>query len=483
MGKIVTKSVDMNANILYLKNEIVADTSKTQARIEFRNMAYGTITAVKFEVQGYNAFGDVIQIAGKPTFDIVAQDLVISPKKYAKLDSVLPSKDIRKLDLKLKQVCYANGKIVNVQPEEIVTYELEELDGAKGQLEYEAKNILEKKTAEAKCFPKRYGRDWICICGYLNKNTDAICKKCGCKQVDVFETCTEEAVSENIKWKKEQAAKRETEERIRKEEEKRRLEEQRIKQELVTRQKKKKNLIIIATVGIIIAISGSVIGINTYKNKYCLSNDELQKYTVAQENYESIKEFSDRLENKLNDAYYQYDTVTAEEKEKILNNNQYIKLRSLYLGSGDLYSKLQSQYPEKYKVLYENLAYLMKKNIICTAACDKYSYEGNNSLAESFQKTKNTLENEINRIEEYMEKTAINTEKVEFQPVPSVKWEPLTDGTTVGIVYFDDGQIRYIGEYKNDKAEGYGILWEETENGKEIKHEGQFKDGRFVGEE
>ena len=43
MGKIVTKSVDMNANILYLKHEIVADTSKTQARIEFRNMAYGTI--------------------------------------------------------------------------------------------------------------------------------------------------------------------------------------------------------------------------------------------------------------------------------------------------------------------------------------------------------------------------------------------------------------------------------------------------------
>lgn len=198
----------MNANILYLKHEIVADTSKTQARIEFRNMAYGTITAVKFEAKGYNAFGDVIQIAGKPTFDIVAQDLNIAPKKYAKLDSVLPSCDIRKLDLKLKQVCYANGKIVNVQPEEIVTYEIEEIDGAKGQPEYEVKDILEKKTAEAKCFPKRHGRDWICVCGYLNKNTDAICKKCGCKQVELFETCTEEAVSENIKWKKEQAAKR-----------------------------------------------------------------------------------------------------------------------------------------------------------------------------------------------------------------------------------------------------------------------------------
>lgn len=233
MGKIVTKSVDMNANILYLKHEIVADTSKTQARIEFRNMAYGTITAVKFEAKGYNAFGDVIQIAGKPTFDIVAQDLNIAPKKYAKLDSVLPSKDIRKLDLKLKQVCYANGKIVNVQPEEIVTYEIEDIDEnweKLNQQEREARTVLKRRLDEAVCFSKPYGRNWICICGYLNRNTDTICKCCGCREVEMLEEYSEKRVTEKVEEKRRKAAaeqaKREAEQIKFEAEQKRQREEQ-----------------------------------------------------------------------------------------------------------------------------------------------------------------------------------------------------------------------------------------------------------------
>ena len=233
MGKIVTKSVDMNANILYLKHEIVADTSKTQARIEFRNMAYGTITAVKFEAKGYNAFGDVIQIVGKPAFDIVAQDLVIAPKKYAKLDSVLPSKDIRKLDLKLKQVCYANGKIVNVQPEEIVTYEIEEIDENREKLnqqEREARTVLKRRLDEAVCFSKPYGRNWICICGYLNRNTDTICKCCGCREVEMLEEYSEKRVTEKVEEKRRKAAaeqaKREAEQIKFEAEQKRQREEQ-----------------------------------------------------------------------------------------------------------------------------------------------------------------------------------------------------------------------------------------------------------------
>lgn len=207
MGKIVAKSVDMNANILYLKHEIVADTSKTQAKIEFRSMAYGTINAVKFEAKGYNAFGDVIQIAGKTTFDIVAQDLVIAPKKYAKIESVLPSRDIRKLDLKLKQVCYANGRIVNTLPENNVTYQFESLDDrvALDQQEKQERVIIRRRLDEAICLSKRYGRNWICICGYLNKNTDAICKNCGCKEVEMLEEFSKEAVDERIETNRRKA--------------------------------------------------------------------------------------------------------------------------------------------------------------------------------------------------------------------------------------------------------------------------------------
>lgn len=479
MGKIVTKSVDMNANILYLKHEIVADTNKTQAKIEFRNMAYGTITAVKFETHGYNAFGDVIQIAGKPTFDIVAQDLVIAPKRYAKLDSILPSKDIRKLDLKLKQVCYANGRIVDVQPEEIVTYEIEELDGTKGQPEYEAKDILEKKIAEARCFPKRHGRDWICVCGYLNKNTDAICKKCGCKQVDVFETCTEEAVAEAIKARKEQERRKRAEEEARLETERIQWEEEQQKKLEQEERRKNKNFLIVG--GSIIGICLVVILVGLlYRGKYGLSKEDQQKYEVAQQNYKDIKlfclglmgDYIDKAENYLNKT----DVDINERKQ------EYIESRDLYLESAGVYGLIDNKYPEKYQDLYRNLANLRRREIVCYVDIMSGQYTNNTSAQYSWD-DKNAIEDEIQHLERYLDKDALNPNKIEYNVIPLVDVNSYTVERKMGITFFDDGQIRYIGEYENDLANGYGVLWGKTENGREIKYEGQFKDGRFVGEE
>lgn len=337
MGKIVTKSVDMNANILYLKHEIVADTSKTQARIEFRNMAYGTITAVKFEARGYNAFGDVIQIAGKPTFDIVAQDLVVVPKKYAKLDSVLPSKDIRKLDLKLKQVCYANGKIVNVQPEEIVTYEIEELDGNGSLEEREKREFLEKKTTEAICFPKRHGRNWVCICAYLNKNTDAICRQCGCRQVEIFEYYTEENIKAKIDERNKRAAAEEARrkaEQIKFEAEQKRQREEKERQEAEQRAKKaKRNKIIAGVVGVaaICGIAGYFVNekVIVPNNKYnhAISRMKLGQYQEASYEFSALGNYKD-ASDKANEAAYKNAC-------KLLDEKSYDEAKSAFEALGD----------------------------------------------------------------------------------------------------------------------------------------------------
>lgn len=337
MGKIVTKSVDMNANILYLKHEIVADTSKTQARIEFKNMAYGTITAVKFEVKGYNAFGDVIQIAGKPTFDIVAQDLVIAPKKYAKLDSVLPSKDIRKLDLKLKQVCYANGKIVNVQPEEIVTYEIEELDGNGSLEEREKRELLEKKTTAAICFPKRYGRNWVCICAYLNKNTDAICRQCGCRQVEIFEYYTEENIKAKIDERNKRAAAEEARrkaEQIKFEAEQKRQREERERQEAEQRAKAAKRGKFIAGVVGVVTICGvtgflvnEMVIIPKDKYNHAVSMMESEMYQEAALEFSELGSYKDASE-KANEANY-------ENACKLLNEKSYEEAKNAFKELGD----------------------------------------------------------------------------------------------------------------------------------------------------
>lgn len=340
MGKIVTKSVDMNANILYLKHEIVADTSKTQARIEFRNMAYGTITAVKFEAKGYNAFGDVIQIAGKPTFDIVAQDLNIAPKKYAKLDSVLPSKDIRKLDLKLKQVCYANGKIVNVQPEEIVTYEIEEIDENREKLnqqEREARTVLKRRLDEAVCFSKPYGRNWICICGYLNRNTDTICKCCGCREVEMLEEYSEKRVTEKVEEKRRKAAaeqaKREAEQIKFEAEQKRQREEQERREAEERAKAAKRGKIIAGVVGAvtICGVTGFLVNemVIIPKDKYnhAVSMMESEMYQEAALEFSELGSYKDASE-KANEANY-------ENACKLLNEKSYEEAKNAFKELGD----------------------------------------------------------------------------------------------------------------------------------------------------
>lgn len=330
----------MNANILYLKYEIVADTSKTQARIEFRNMAYGTITAVKFEAKGYNAFGDVIQIAGKPTFDIVAQDLVIAPKKYAKLDSVLPSKDIRKLDLKLKQVCYANGKIVNVQPEEIVTYEIEELDENREKLnqqEREERTVLKRRLDEAVCFSKHYGRNWICICGYLNRNTDAICKYCGCREVEMLEEYSKESVAEKVEEKRRKAAveeaKRKAEQIKFEAEQKRQMEEQERQEAEQKRKRAKQNKIIAGIAGIVVVCSVAGYFVNEKvivpNNKYnhAVSRMELGQYQEASYEFSALGNYKD-ASDKAKEATYKNAC-------KLLDEKSYDEAKSAFEALGD----------------------------------------------------------------------------------------------------------------------------------------------------
>ena len=324
MGKIVTKSVDLNANILYLKHEIVADTNKTQARIEFRNMAYGTITAVKFEAQGYNAFGDVIQIAGKPTFDIVAQDLVIAPKRYTKLDSVLPSQDIRKLDLKLKQVCYANGRIVDAQTENIITYQIESIDenpGTLNQQEKEERAILKRRLDEAVCFSKHHGRNWVCICGYLNKNTDATCRYCGCKEIEMLEEYSKESIDEKIEIKKRRAAAEQAKrkaEQIKFEAEQRRQKEEQERQEAERRAKRaKRNKTIAGIVGIV-----SVCGIGGYfvNEKVIIPNN---KYNHAIESM-NAGQYENAISELKELGEYKDASKKIDEARKAVLENKYV---------------------------------------------------------------------------------------------------------------------------------------------------------------
>lgn len=483
MGKIVTKSVDMNANILYLKNEIVADTSKTQARIEFRNMAYGTITAVKFEAKGYNVFGDEIQIDGKPTFDIVVQDLAIAPKKYAKIESILPSRDIRKLDLKLKQVYYANGKIIDALPEDNVTYQVEELNGEKGQQEKEAKAFLEKKNIEAICFPKKYGRKWICICGYLNNNTDVTCKNCGCRQVDVFETCTEDAVYDTLRIQHEQ-------EKVRQEQEKARLEAERVKREeeqqkqAEQEKKRKKKVFLMRSSGIIAICLVVIAGVLMYRNKYGLSKEESLVYEIAESNYKKIEDFCLVLGLEFSDkcnGYYDNDYNRRRDRSNDAEKDKdFLYSRGIYEASSLLYELILDQYPEKYRPIYADLVKTHIGEIFNDIDIEETLYVKNMS-ASSYIDKGDEIDETIDSLEKYMKKTVLNPANVDYT-LPSMPDADYSNvyGISLGIIYYDDGNIMYIGEMGDGKADGFGEAWYSSEDGNRFMHKGVFKKGTYV---
>ena len=50
----------------WISCQVLTEAGKAKANISFENHGFEKITAVKFNAKGYNLFGDVVNIFGKP---------------------------------------------------------------------------------------------------------------------------------------------------------------------------------------------------------------------------------------------------------------------------------------------------------------------------------------------------------------------------------------------------------------------------------
>lgn len=219
---------------------------------------------------------------------------------------------------------------------------------------------MEEKYEKAICFPKRNENTWVCICGYINKNTETICKCCGNKQTTIFEGYTKEVVSERIRIEK-----------IKKEEEeKRELEEiRRIAQE--NARKRKKNRILICCMAGAFSVM-TIVAFGVYKNKYGMNKEELRQYNIAKENYDYLTSFlegifldyydlvGDHSSLFTNGEFIRY-SYNLEEAEK---DSEYIHARGLYLSASLMFDMIADQFPEKYQNVYSELARLKKAAVV-----------------------------------------------------------------------------------------------------------------------
>lgn len=185
-------SIDVNAHIDNIKYTISADNDSAKVSISFANVGYGVITAVKLLARGYNSFGDVVQIDGRPDFYVIIQDIHVGENGEAfNLQVPLPSSDIRKLDLTEYQICYEDGRVQTYGGKNIKDISLMQYSGCGSEKEF-LDAIQDKYGTGVMYIPQELDCGWVCGCGRYNSLESTRCSKCKNQKSDIFLLCDPE---------------------------------------------------------------------------------------------------------------------------------------------------------------------------------------------------------------------------------------------------------------------------------------------------
>lgn len=478
--KIKKMTVDLNAYISDLECVINTSNNKKQLSFSFKNRNYGIIAAIRLSCVAYDSFGDRIQFDGKEFLEIKKADLQIEPLKSASFtvdvdDYKADNYDVKKVEVSVKQLVYVNGEKLIPKEPRIVEYEVEVLSSSwsiEDHFEKDALSIMEEKNNEAICFPKIHPEGWICVCGILNSESENNCTGCGDSKQRVFSQFDKDLIKAEIE-------KREKEER---EEAERRVKQQETEQE----KKRKKKMIAISAVilAIVIGVAYAVTKNVAYNKKYGLSEEEKIQYNIAKSNYVKIYYFVLGLGNDFNSVARKYSdddySYFHERKSRMRDaekDEDYLYARGIYLAAPLLYDLIEDQYPEKYRSIYVQLVKLRKSDVYNDILVAEKLYVENGTITNQLD-TREKIDKAIDSMETYMNKEILNPAEVEIanthMPTPDYS---KVYGINLGILYYEDGSIRYVGEVSNGKANGYGECWYSLSDGGGTCCEGIFEDG------
>lgn len=256
-----SRTIDINAHISNLTCDINVQDGTVTALIGFDNLAYGTITAIKFDAVGYNSFGDVVTIDGKEKFFLIIQDISVGKNETAEnLKAVLPNADVRRLVLEESQICFADGSVVTYEGKQEFTFEFEEFDSEQPE-EKEEREAVENKFGRGFIYkPQNYTNGWICGCGCFNKLGGNQCISCGAVKEEAFSVCSSDTLKELVgKY------------RIAEEERKAAAQKEKEQKEKEQKQKKIKigiGGVIAAILAVFIGYSSMMSGRTTYPSEY-----------------------------------------------------------------------------------------------------------------------------------------------------------------------------------------------------------------------
>lgn len=298
---ILNNQVNISSPVHVSSWEIKKDADKLVLFVDFINVSQKIISAVMFSATGFNSFGDRVQVNSADLFDVIGQDLCIKPNECGKVYATLQDGAIRKVEVRVKKVCFFDGTILDDIPENWV-------DTNQKTLESIHIECAKKDNLESKYYTIIKEDYWQCTCGFVNTGDD--CKQCKMKKENALEF-TEENIDETYqKYLEEQEC------------EKNRIVEQ---QKIEEKQAKKNKRIVIGIISIISFVIAIVILLNciiipNYKYnqaKEYSNNGEFQKSAIM---YASLNGYKDSMEESLNCW------------NKILNRNTISTTRFLSLG-------------------------------------------------------------------------------------------------------------------------------------------------------
>lgn len=189
--KEVQKTIDVNANIKNIQCKI----QKQRVVVSFDNLGYGTVTAVKFNAQAFNAFNDVVKINGREKFFFVFQDISVLPNCHCELKTALPNANIKNLVLEEYQTCYSDG-YAPIYSEggnrEVTLMEFDENDDGKEMIDA----IKEEFGNKIQYLPQEVEDGWICGCGNYNRSDTTICSGCRNQKDHIFKITNTDYVTD-----------------------------------------------------------------------------------------------------------------------------------------------------------------------------------------------------------------------------------------------------------------------------------------------
>ncbi len=164
--------VDLNAKVRILTWSILKDdTEKCFLKMSFKNISDKKVEALDIIAKGYDSFGNEVIIDGKSEFNILVQDLSLLPNEKCQNNIIITLTDsrIRKLELKINKICYANGQVEFAGAEEWVK-------NCQNPLPAKYLQFVQLENRIGKYFMIDADRYWQCVCGEVNNRS--LCINC-----------------------------------------------------------------------------------------------------------------------------------------------------------------------------------------------------------------------------------------------------------------------------------------------------------------